>query len=40
MAATRAKFENRQAIPKRNVLKADIIVAPLDFIAEIIQTNH
>jgi hypothetical protein len=40
MAATRAKVENRQAIPERNVLRADIMVAPLDFIAKIIQTNH
>jgi len=28
--------ENWQAIPERNVLRADVIVAPLDFVAEII----
>jgi hypothetical protein len=38
--ATLAKVENKQAIPERNVLKADISVAPLDFIAEIIRDNH
>jgi hypothetical protein len=36
IAATRARMENRQAIPERNVLRADIMMAPLDFIAEII----
>jgi hypothetical protein len=40
MVATRAKVENKQAIPERNVVRADIMVAPLDFIAEIIQANH
>jgi hypothetical protein len=34
------KVSNRQALPKRNELRADIIRAPLDFIAEIIQANH
>jgi hypothetical protein len=32
--------ENRQAVPERNVLRADVMVAPLDFIAEIIRDNH
>jgi hypothetical protein len=36
-AASLAKVENRQAVPKRNVLKADVMVAPLDFIVEISQ---
>jgi hypothetical protein len=40
MAATKAKVENRQAIPERNVVRVDIMVAHLDFIAEIIQANH
>jgi hypothetical protein len=35
-----AKIENRQAIPERNVLNADVMVAPLDFIADIIKDNH
>jgi hypothetical protein len=40
MAATRAKVENRQAIPEKNVVRADIMQVPLDFIIEIIQANH
>jgi len=32
--------ENGQAIPERNILKADVMVAPLDYIAEIIRDNH
>jgi hypothetical protein len=35
-----AKIENRQAVPERNVLRADVMVAPLDFIADIIRDNH
>jgi hypothetical protein len=37
LAATMAKVANRQALPERNVLRANILRAPLDFIAEIIQ---
>jgi len=33
-------LENRKAIPERNVLRADVSVAPLDFIAEIIRGNY
>jgi hypothetical protein len=40
IAATRAKIENRQAIPERNVVRADVMVALLDIIADIIQTYH
>jgi hypothetical protein len=36
-AAFLAKMENKQAILERNVLKADVMVAPLDCIAEIIK---
>jgi len=32
--------ENRQAILERSVVRADIMVAPLDIIYEIIQGNH
>jgi hypothetical protein len=39
-AATMAKVANKQALTKRNVLKADIMRPPLDFIAEIIEANH
>jgi hypothetical protein len=38
--AIRARVENMQAIRKRNVVRANIMVAPLDFVAEIIQANH
>jgi hypothetical protein len=38
--ATLVKVENRQAIPERNVLRADVSMAPLYFIAEIIRDNH
>jgi hypothetical protein len=29
-------MENRKAIPERNVLRADVMVTPLDYIADII----
>jgi hypothetical protein len=32
--------ENKQVVPKRNVIRVDVIVAPLDFIADIIRNNH
>jgi hypothetical protein len=40
IAATKARMENRQVILERNILRADIMVAPLDFIAQMIQDNH
>jgi hypothetical protein len=40
VAALRAKIMNRAVIPERNVVHADIMVAPLDDIHEIIQTYH
>jgi len=40
LAATRARIENRQVIPEKNVVCADVMVAPLDIIADIIQTYH
>jgi hypothetical protein len=40
IAATRARMENTQVIPERNILRADIMVAPLDFIAQMIQDNQ
>jgi hypothetical protein len=36
----KARIENRQAILERNVVRADVIVAHLDIIADIIQTYH
>jgi hypothetical protein len=40
LVANRTRIENRQAIPERNVVRADVMVAPLDIIADIIQTYH
>jgi hypothetical protein len=40
IAATRARMENRQVILDRNILRVDITVAPLNFIAQMIQDNH
>jgi hypothetical protein len=40
VAAFRARIMNRAVIPKRNVIRADIMVAPLDDIHKIIQTYH
>jgi hypothetical protein len=39
-AAHRAKIMDRAVIPERNVVRADIMVAPLDGINEIIQTYN
>jgi hypothetical protein len=39
-AASRAKIANRSVIPKRNVVRADVMVGPLDVISEIIQTYN
>jgi hypothetical protein len=40
VAASRAKIMNRPIIPERNVVRVDIMVAPLDDIHQIIQTYH
>jgi hypothetical protein len=40
MAALRAKIMNRTIIAERNVVRADIMVTPLDSIHDIIQTYH
>jgi hypothetical protein len=40
VAAFRARIMNRAVIPKRNVIRTDLLVAPLDSINEIIQTHH
>jgi hypothetical protein len=40
VAASRAKIMNRPVILERNVIRADIMIAPLDGIHEIIQTYH
>lgn len=36
ITATRDRMKNWQVIPKRNTVRADIMVAPLDFIAKMI----
>jgi hypothetical protein len=33
IATTKARMESRQVISERNIVRADIMVAPLDFIA-------
>jgi hypothetical protein len=40
VAALRAKIMNKAVIPERNVVRADIMVTPLDDIYQIIQTYH
>jgi hypothetical protein len=40
IAAFRAKIANRLVIPKRNVVRTDIMVTPLDVISEIRQTYN
>lgn len=40
LVALRAKIMNRSVIAERNVVRADIMVAPLDSIHDIIQTYH
>jgi hypothetical protein len=40
IAATRARMETRLVIIERNVLKADVMVLPFDFIDQMIQENH
>jgi hypothetical protein len=40
VVASRAKILNRPIILERNVVRDDILVAPLDVINEIIQTYH
>jgi hypothetical protein len=39
-ATSRAKIANRPVIPEQNVVRADILVAPLDVISEILQTYN
>jgi hypothetical protein len=38
--ASRSKIANRPIIPERNVVRADVMVAPLDVTREIIQTYN
>jgi hypothetical protein len=40
MTALRAKIMDRPVITERNVVRGDIMVAPLDSIHDIIQTYH
>jgi len=40
LAALRAKIMNRSVIAERIVVRADIMMAPLDSIHDIIQTYH
>jgi hypothetical protein len=40
LAALRAKIMNRIVIAERNVIRTDVMVAPLDNIHDIIQIYH
>jgi hypothetical protein len=40
IVATRARMESWQVILEWNIVRAYVVVAPLDFIAEMIQDNH
>jgi hypothetical protein len=40
ITVSRAKIANRPTIPERNVVRADVLVATLDVIDDIIQTYH
>jgi len=40
ITATRAKVETRLVIIERNVLRADVMVPPFDFIDQLIGENH
>jgi hypothetical protein len=40
VAASRARIANMPIFPNRNVVKVDVMVAPLDVIYEIIQTYN
>jgi len=36
----RARMDSRQVLPKRNILRADLVDAPLNFIGQLITDNH
>jgi hypothetical protein len=40
IVATRAKVETKPVIIERNVLRADVMVPPFDFIDQLIRKNH
>jgi hypothetical protein len=40
IATTRARMESRQVIPGQNIVRADVMIASLGFIAQMIQDNH
>jgi hypothetical protein len=40
IATSRARIANRPVIPERNLVRADVLVTPLDVINDIIQTYH
>lgn len=40
IAASRARIASRPVIPERNVVRSDVLVAPLDVINDIIQTYN
>jgi len=40
IAASKARIANMPVIPEKNVVRADVLVAPLDVISDIIQSKH
>jgi hypothetical protein len=40
IVATRARMESRQVIPKWNIVRTYVMVAPSHFIAQMIQEYH
>jgi hypothetical protein len=40
LEATRARVETRPVIIQRNVVKADVMIPPFDFIDRLIRENH
>jgi hypothetical protein len=40
IAATRARMESRQVISGRNIVRANVMIASLGFIDQMIQDNH
>jgi hypothetical protein len=40
LETTRARMEHKQMIIERNVVRADVMIAPFDFIDRLIWENH
>jgi hypothetical protein len=40
MAATKARLETRPVIIERNIVRANVMIPPFDFIDRLIRENH